>query len=340
MGKKRSVTALRSLVVGWALPFLIMTQLMAENNDKRPSTMQAFAPGDVFVGATLLNNPQDDHAGLGRILQFDADLKRRGILWVDGSTHLISGLNFAPDGTLWAFDSWAWIAIRVAPDGRQLPNRQFAQRALSSVHFAANDQLVFTESLEGNHQPLPLTTRHKPLPGETDKLGDGDIYVFDADGELRQVFDPEVHGGMSGSMAVTHATLADDGRRLIYVSETGPRLMQFDLQAGQQLPDLQAFANDSGEMFFDLTSAPGGRLLVTRGARLDILDQSGKELARWPLEGFGWSIVAADDRGEVAYVANWFSGEIIKLDLASGEIQARTEIAPKCIAGLAQYPGS
>ena len=328
-----------SLCVGLTLPFLSMTQLMADNNDKRQSMLQPFAPGDVFIGATLLNNPDDDHAGLGRVLQFDEDLNPKGVLWVEGSTHLISGLGFAPDGTLWAFDAWAWIAIRVSPDGRQLENRQFAQRAFSSVQFLDDGRLLFTESLDGNNQPLPLTTRHKPLPGETDKLGDGDLYIYDDTGELQQVFDPQVHGGMSGSMAVTHATMAEDGRRLIYVSETGPRLMQFDLQQGRQLDDLQQFPPDSGEMFFDLTAATGERLLVTRGARVDILDQSGKELGRVPLDGFGWSIVAAGRDGNSAYVGNWFTGEVVRLDLDSGEILARTEIAPKCIAGIAQYPG-
>ena len=312
---------------------------MTSSADQQHANLQRFARGDVFVGATVLNNPDDDHAGRGRILQFDAELKPKGRLWVQGSTHLVSGLSFGPDGVLWAFDAWAWLAIRVAPDGRQLRNRQFAERALSSVHFAPDGLLYFTESLKGSNQPLPLTTRHRSLPGEPGNLGDGGIYAFDDTGALVRVFEPAVHGGMSGSMAITHATLADDGRRLIYVSETGPRLMQFDLPDARQLDDLQRFDDGSGEMFFDLTTAPGGRLLVTRGGRLDVLDQAGEEMARLPLEGFGWSLVAAGVDGGSAYVANWFSGELLRLDLEHGEIDARVQIAPKCLAGLAQYPG-
>ena len=38
------------------------------------SDMKAFEEGDILVGATLLNNPEDDHAGPGRIIQFDSDL--------------------------------------------------------------------------------------------------------------------------------------------------------------------------------------------------------------------------------------------------------------------------
>ena len=38
------------------------------------SDMKAFEKGDILVGATLLNNPEDDHAGPGRIIQYDSDL--------------------------------------------------------------------------------------------------------------------------------------------------------------------------------------------------------------------------------------------------------------------------
>lgn len=302
------------------------------------STMQPFAPGDVFVGATALNNPDDDHAGAGRIIQYDADLNEKGVLWVDGTTHLVSGLTFAPDGDLWAFDSWAWTTVRVAPNGKQQPNRQFAARPLSGVYFGPDSELYFTEMLAGNNQPLPLTTRHRHLPGQPDKLGDGGIYRYSADGKLEQSYQPEVHGGMSGSMAVTHATLSADGRSLIYVSETGPRLMHYDLVNARQLPDLQSFPDGQGQMYFDLTGLGDGRVLVSRGSRLDILNEKGEELGQIPLEGFGWSVVAAVPGGDIAYVANWFSGEVVKLDLQSGDISARVTIAPKCIAGMAVNP--
>ena len=44
------------------------------------SDIKAFEEGDIFVGATLLNNPEDDHAGPGRIIQYDGDLNLKGIL--------------------------------------------------------------------------------------------------------------------------------------------------------------------------------------------------------------------------------------------------------------------
>ena len=84
----------------------------------------------------------------------------------------------------WAQDPWAWTTVRVAPSGQQLPNLQFDERAFSKVHFIADGTLLFTESLDGENQPEPLTTRHRPLPGHRTHLGDGDLWRYTADGEL------------------------------------------------------------------------------------------------------------------------------------------------------------
>lgn len=303
------------------------------------SSLQPFAPGDVFVGATLLDNPTDDHAGRGRILQFDADLRPRGVLWTTDTTHLVYGLTFAPDGTLWAQDPWAWVTIRVGPDGRQRETQSFHQRAFSKVHFLPDGNLLFTEALAGDHQPVPLTTRHPPLPGHRTRLGDGFLYVFTPEGELMAIYEPAYHGGASGSMAITHSALAADGRTLFYVSETGPRLMRFCLADGRQLPDLRHGQDADRTMtHFDLSLRPDGTLLVCMGNRLDALTPDGVWLRTYRLPGFGWAVLDAS-REAFAYVANWFSGEVIKLDLASGQVLATTTIAPKCIAGLAVYPG-
>lgn len=313
------------------------TALRARHDARPVSTLKPFAAGDVLVGATLLNNAHDDHAGHGRIIQFDAELKEKGVLWVTGTTHLVYGLTFAPDGALWAQDPWAWTTVRVAPDGRQLLNLQFDHRAFSKVHFMADGTLLFTESLDGNHQPEPLTTRHRPLPGHRTHLGDGDLWRYTPDGELVEMLEPEVHGGMSGSMAVTHSVLSADQSRLFYVSETGPRLMQFDLVNGCQLPDLRCGTEgDRTMMHFDLSLTPDGTLMVCMGNRIDALTQDGVWLRSYALPGFGWSIIDARS-GRHAYTGNWFSGEVVKLDLESGEIVARTTISPKCMAGIAQY---
>jgi hypothetical protein len=296
-----------------------------------------FTFGDVFVGATQLNNPADDHAGRGRILQYDSNLNLKGLLWVEGTTHLVYGLNFAPDGVLWAHDPWAWVTLRVAPSGEQLPNRRFAQRGFSKTLFAPDGTLWFTESQRGDNQPEPLSTRLPPLPGETTKIGDGGVYRFDTAGKELEVCYPDIQGGATGSFAVTHSFLTADGEHLIYVSETGSRVMCYDLAHHRQLPDLRSHPGSFEHRFFDLTAMSGERVLASMGNRLELMTEAGEGLREYPLEGIGWSVLAPSPDEHFAYVGNWFSGQIVKLNLDSGELVAATDVAEKCMAGIAVY---
>jgi hypothetical protein len=66
------------------------------------------------------------------------------------------------------------------------------------------------------------------------------------------------------------------------------------------------------------------------------MTQDGVLLRSYPLPGFGWSIIEARS-GTHAYVGNWFTGEVVKLDLATGKTVARVMVAEKCMAGIAQY---
>jgi len=79
--------------------------------------MKPFAPGDIFLGCTYLCNPDDDHAGEGRILQYDRNMVPKGTLYTEGTTHLVVNLRFGPDGVLWGFDAFAHAVVRVATMG-------------------------------------------------------------------------------------------------------------------------------------------------------------------------------------------------------------------------------
>lgn len=305
------------------------------------STLQAFAPGDVFVGATVLNNPDDDHAGRGRILQFDADLNLKGVLWTEGTTHLVGGLSFGPDKTLWAFDSFAWAVVRVSPDGTQQPVKKFADRPFGSVQFLEDGQFALIEYLKGSAQPENLTTRYPYLPDDPESVGHGEVHVFDADENLVRTFAPDVDGGMSGSMGATHTTLASDGHTLVYTSETGPRVMRFDLNTGKQLSDVLKLPPSQGgppAMVFDVERM-GDKLLLPLGTKLTVMTETAEVLTEVPLEGFGWALVAPGQDGTYAYAANWFSGEVVKVSLESGDVLARVTIAPTSLSGLAQFHG-
>ena len=307
--------------------------------NKFVSTMQPFSPGDIFVGATVLNNPDDDHAGRGRIVHFDKDLNQKGVLWTENTTHLITGLSFAPDGTLWAFDPWKRTTIKIDSTGQPVTPPAFDERPYSKAHFIDN-KILLTEQLVGTKQPTGLTTRFRPLPGETEKIGDGDLYFYNSEGTLLQTLNPETHGGMSGGMAITHSVLSNDQQAIFYVSETGPRLMAYDLVNNKQLPDLKTYPENTGNMFFDLDAKPDGTLIVSMGNRLESFNAAGLALATYPLDGFGWSVVAASHDNKHVFVANWFSGEIIKFDTQTKVIKARAELGAKSIAGLAEYwPG-
>lgn len=312
------------------------------NYEPAESTLQPFEKGDVFLGATFLNNPDDDHAGRGRILQFDQDLKLKGVLWVDDTTHLIGGLNFAPDNTLWAFDSFAWKVVRVKPDATLLPTKSFADRPFGSVQFLPNGNFALVEYLKGSAQPENLTTRYPYLPDDPENVGQGKIHIYDNNEALVQTLEPDVHGGVSGSMGATHTALGSNGKTLIYTSETGPRLMQFNLETGEQGDDLMTLASGSGggppPMMFDVKSM-ADKLVMPLGTKLSVLTESGEIIKDVPLPGFGWALAAPGIDQVYAYAANWFTGEVVKVSLETGDVLAQVTIAPSTLSGLIQFHG-
>jgi len=325
-----------------------MSPAMSEDStlasfDPNTYTLKPFAAGDVFIGATLLNNPEDDHAGRGRILQFDADLNLKGVLWTEGTSHLVGGLSFGPDDTLWAFDSFAWAVVRVKPNGSPLPTKKFADRPFGSVQFLENGNFVLVEYLKGSSQPEGLTTRYPYLPDDSESVGHGEIWEYGADENFVRSYIPEVHGGVSGSMGATHTTLASDGHTLIYTSETGPRVMRFDLQAGTQLADLMTLPDAARgrppAMVFDVEHLTGDKVVLPLGTKVTVITEGGEEVSSFPVDGFGWALIAPGANGATVYAANWFTGEVVKVSLENGNILARVTIAPKCLSGIVQFQG-
>jgi outer membrane protein assembly factor BamB len=315
----------------------------------KESTLQPFKPGDIFAGATVLNNPDDDHAGDGRIIQYDSKLNEKGVLWTKGTTHLVGGLKFGPDGTLWAFDSQGFNVIRVSPEGHALPKTEFPKRSFSNVNFAPDGNVYLGEHLVGAEVKLPpdrpLGTKLPFLPGEK-RFGDGHVFKCSTDGKLIKEFKTESHGGMPGFLGVTSSTLAPDGKTLVYCSELGNRLFRYDLEADKQLPDLITYDPASGDMTMIAGYQPDGTLMYIKanfraGFFLQKLDpDSGEVLQTWNTEGPGWASLGVSTEPGKALVGNFFTGSLIKLDLASGETIARAETDVKrSLAGIAQYSG-
>jgi outer membrane protein assembly factor BamB len=317
----------------------------------KESTIQPFAKGDILVGCTLLNNPDDDHAGPGRIIQYDADFNEKGVLWTEGTTHLVGGLKFGPDGNLWAFDSNAHAVLRISPEGKQLPAIKFADRSFSHCNFAPDGSVLMGEHLFGDGSNFPewmgkyedMGTTLTKIPGE-DVFGHGHIFRFTMDGVLIKEYSNEVHGGMTGFLGCTTASLAPDGKTMLYSSETGPRVMQYDLEADKQLPDFLTFEPRAG-MVLVATYQPDGTILMIKAVSrsdfvLQHLSAEGEELRTYELPGPGWAIISPSIEDNIIFIGNFFSGTVAKFDLDKGEIVAQTKTGvERSLAGIAQYAG-
>ncbi|NND37334.1 MAG: hypothetical protein HKN81_09400 [Gammaproteobacteria bacterium] len=321
----------------------LLNSIVSAADEERVSTSQPFAPGDVWVAATVMDVPDDDHAGTGRLLQFDADFKPKGVLWIDDTTHKIGGLTFAPDGTLWASAPISWQVVEIGTDGKQKPMRSFADRAFSSVTFAPDGTLNFGEHLVGANRSIPMaTTRFTYIPGE-EVIGHGNLHHYSADGKLIHEYEVDTHGGVVGIHGATSTVLTDGGKRMVYISETGDRVMQYDLANERQLPDLANFSEteDAPPMVLVMSQMPGGDLVIGTGRSVVFLDQHSGEITREiEFDTPGWAAVApSTDTGHLL-LGNFFSGEFIKVRVKDEEIVARGSIGQNnSLSGIAQYPG-
>mgnify|MGYP003683350795 CR=1 FL=1 len=314
------------------------------------STMQPFAPGDIFLGVTLLNNSDDDHAGPGRIIQYDADFNEKGILWTEGTSHLVGGLNFGPDGNLWAFDSNAHSVLRISPEGKQLPEIKFAERSFSHCNFAPDGTVIMGEHLVGDGSSFPewmgplakMGTVLTKIPGE-DVFGHGHIFRFTMDGELVKEYSNEVHGGMTGFLGCTTASLSPDGKTMLYSSETGARLMQYDLESDQQLPDLITFGPREGMVLIARYQPDGTILMIKAVSRTEFalqhLSAEGEDIRTYELPGPGWATMAPSNDDNIMLISNFFSGDLATFNLETGEISNKVNVGvERSLAGIAQLP--
>lgn len=312
--------------------------------------MQPFEPGDILVGCTLLNDPTDDHAGEGRILQYDAGFRPKGELWTEGGHHLVGGLQFDRNGLLWAFNDHA--VIHVDPrTGRQLPLANFPPRAFYSAGFARDGSVYLGEHRYARDPPTGIdkfSTMKMARTPDTGVLGYGNIYKFNAAWELQQQFAVEKVPEFLGFKGVTHMSLHPGDRFITYTTETTRRILRYDVIHDRQMPDLFTCTGESvprkGPYVAAVEYLPDGRLLATQGESMVALDAEGKVLREYQFEGpAGWSHIEACSDGEHVLVSNIWQGVVIRLHLESGRIVGRLDTgfkAPiRCVAGIAEYAG-
>jgi hypothetical protein len=310
--------------------------------------MQPFAPGDLLIGCTLLNDPDDDHAGDGRILQYDENFGLKGELWTQGGHHLVGGLELDRNGLLWAFNDHT--VIHVDPQtGRQLPLAEFPPRAFYSAAFARDGSIYLGEHRNAQDPPTGIeefSTMKMQRTPDTGVLGYGNIYRFDKDWKLEREFAVENAPEFLNFKGVTHMTLHPSDQFITYTTETSTRILRYDVVNDCQMPDLFTHPGDGfpkGPYVAAVKYLPDGRLLATQGASLAILDEEGQLLREYQLGDSGWSHIVVCRDNEHTLLSNIWLGAVVRLNLESGDIVGRLETefkAPnRCLAGIAEYLG-
>jgi hypothetical protein len=310
----------------------------------KTSTMKPFARGDIFLGCSYLNDPEDDHKGEGRILQFDKNWIPKGTLYTEGTTYLIVGCNFGPDGTLWGFDSQDHTVVRVSPDGKQLENWK-PGRGFGSVCWDAAGNLYFGEYFIGREIWQGTTAAKRP----DGTLGDGNIYKYSPDLKLLQTFEVENAPEFTHFKGVTHSTMHPSKQFITYTTETARRLMRYDIVNDRQMADLDSYPEADPEdkndkrWFIAPHYMHDGRLLCTAADGLRVYDEAGKVLQTISLPGYGWAQVCPDVDQRYALAANIWNGLAVRVDLDRGTILQTMDsgfTAPfRSLAGLAVYSG-
>ena len=310
--------------------------------NKKENTMQPFELGDIFLGCTELIDDIDDHKGNGRILQYDKDLNLKGILWTEGTEHLVIGLKIDPKGILWAFDMHNHVVIRVSPDGKQLPNHHFANRAFSNVTFDKDGNIYLGEALVGN-TPYPGSYM-KRLPG-TDLLGEANIYKFDSQFQLQEIYEVAYSPEFHHFKGITHSSMHPSEAFITYTTEIGKKIMRYDIQQSKQMDDLLILPGDLTDqnVAIAVNYLNDGRLLHSRGDRIEILSEDGGVIQTIGLEEHGWGIaqISPSYDQEHFFTANIFTGVAMKIRISDGKILGSIDTGYKAprrsLAGIAEY---
>jgi hypothetical protein len=308
------------------------------------STMKPFAAGDIFLGCTYLVNPgHDDHAGEGRILQFDRNMVPKGTLYTEGTSHLIVNLRFGPDDILWAFDPFEHAVVRVSPDGKQMSPHDFGDRGWGSVCFGPDRDVFLCEYLKGD-KPYEAGDM-RPLPG-TDVVGYGRIAHFDAD--LRKIteFENETAESLTGFHGVTHCTMHPSGEFIAYITDLGMRVLRYDVVNDRQMPDLVTYPGGDEYVRKWTTGVAylrDGTLLLLRGSFIDCIDAQGTSMRTIPLDEYGYAMITPSGDECYAFVTNIFTGVMSKVDLESGVIVGAIDTGMakpfRTLAGVAEFAG-
>jgi hypothetical protein len=73
---------------------------------------------------------------------------------------------------------------------------------------------------------------------------------------------------------------------------------------------------------------------------VDLVSPEGRTMCCYPLDGHGWATLKASADGKHLYIGNYFNGQLVKLELESGEHIAIADTGvQRSLAGIAEYAG-
>jgi len=135
-------------------------------------------------------------------------------------------------------------------------------------------------------------------------------------------------------------TLAADGQTLIYVSETGRRVMRYDLAARRQLDDLLVLGADDPRGTYGLACTPDGRVLMATGNGAAMFAADGSQLKTYDIpERRGWSRLQLSQDPTRFWLSNFFEGILQQRDVETGALLREHDIGRKfSLCGLAEVP--
>lgn len=286
-------------------------------NDLTPDNIKPVKlnPGDICVAATYAMGEPDirRNVGDGRVLVYDRDLNLKGALWT-GETGLVIGVEYCPASkVLFVSDTSSQTVKRFSMDGAMLPSFPEQQgKPFSTMEFMNDGSLVIGEHIHGERPPF---------------IGKGDICVFDKDGHQLHRLSVDHDPGKFGFHAVTNLTLSKDENTAIYLSETGKRIMAYDLAGTKQLPDLFAFSDDEDKFTAGIARTKDDNLLVSHVFGASLYTMHGGLLAEFtdiPRDR-GWAAIWACNDGASFLIGNFFTGRMEKRSLENGLLLGAVE---------------
>ena len=281
-------------------------------NNKHSVTLDK---GDICVAATYAVGEPDirRNMGDGRILVYTRDLKLKGALWT-GETGLVIGVEYNPlEQALYASDMTSRTVKRFGRDGTLLSSHPDEQgQPFSTMAFCKNGSLIIGEHVHGERPPF---------------VANGDICSFDKNGKAQACYRVEHDPGKFGFHAVTNLTLSEDEAHIYYVSETGKRVMCYDIEAGKQRSDLFAFGGEDEKFTAGLDRTPDNNLLISHVYGASLFDLDGCVLKTYDdiPKDRGWAAITVCADGASFLIGNFFTGRMEKRDLETGELLGAVE---------------